>query len=356
MLKSIESGNTEQINKIVEQKLRGILYSDLSRFSKKDYQINLVNQSAPIYFKFLNFYELENINLNREANKDLSEHKLQYNKHRISISNENTNSDLKSAYDIIKEREVFNKSEYRQMAEQRFKEDLNIQFNVQYARNKVGVNASDKEIEYIANIIENLNSNNDDAYIKHLKEEFSDYFYEKQKYLKEKSEGDLYQYFTEKFPGSYRKLFDKKESSFKRFTKSLKSSFKNIFGRRNNKLSKGKTLYVFDVEVLSEMRIEIIDKDSINVLESEYNYSNAIRKNMIAIKENNLNYDTSVYSFKLPEYKWNMKNKNYIQSHIIRFEYEKKNFSLNFFNNLYKNMTITDIDLALKGNNHFNSI
>jgi hypothetical protein len=318
--------------------------------TQKGYNFQLKNSNEEIFLKILSYYELENINIDRSKNGDINNYYLDYiGKNRIVLLKEKKNDEFKTYPEIQKERKIFEKSEYKQTTLNKLTEELENKFNLEYARSKVGKIAGDKEIEYIANIIESLNKEHqDDPYIKNLKEEFSDYFTNKEKYIKTNlSQTDLYLYFKEKSPGVYKRLFNTKPSILKSFIKSFRNYFK---GKRN---FSNKKLCVIDVEIISKMRLDVIDNNGNNLLEKEYSYSRLMKNSGIKAKEEYLNYDTSIYEFKLPDHKWDINNKEFIQSHVIRFEFEKKGFFNNLIKNPYKNMLITDIDLALKGNKHF---
>ncbi len=103
------------------------------------------------------------------------------------------------------------------------------------------------------------------------------------------------------------------------------------------------------------MRINILDENNKNILDSVYDYSN----NMIAANStynrssDNINFDTGIYNLKLPGVLWDYKNNEFHQRHVIRFEFEKKKRFKNWFKNPYKSLLITDIDLAMKRNKHF---
>jgi hypothetical protein len=105
------------------------------------------------------------------------------------------------------------------------------------------------------------------------------------------------------------------------------------------------------------MRIELINKDGENVLEKDYNYSQAIKSSLNFIfQENNevAEYDTSLYKLKPSSHIWDITSPEYLQRHIIRFEYERKSMVQFMLKNPLNKMKITDIDIALKGNKHFN--
>jgi hypothetical protein len=107
------------------------------------------------------------------------------------------------------------------------------------------------------------------------------------------------------------------------------------------------------------MRLEILDKEGKNILESEYNYINKMKsgknlKNADDYDQDVIGYDTSIYKFNIPDRKWNYNNNEYMQTHLLRFEFEvKKNNIRNIFRDSYNTLLITDIDLSLKGNKHF---
>jgi hypothetical protein len=357
LLNAIVICNREGLDKLLEPKLKLLLYSDLSKLGQENFEIKLVNPNESVYVKFLSYYELENINIDRNLNGDINNYFLDYkgkNKIRVTKDKASDPSDYKTYGEIEKERKLFEQSEHKANTLNKLKEDLYNKFNLEYARKKIGTNALDKEIEYIANIIEHLNKDEQhDPYIKNLKEEFSDYFIQKDRYIHENIEKtDLYLYFKEKSPGLYKKLFSKKEGFLKSLTRGFKNRFKNTLG--DKKMLNNKTLCVIDVEIVSKMRLEIT-AGSENILDSVYSYSRIMRNSnrVSAHGQEYLNYDTSIYNFKLPEHKWDLKNKEFTQSHVVRFEFEKKGFFNNLLKNPYKNMLITDIDLALKGNKHF---
>ena len=103
------------------------------------------------------------------------------------------------------------------------------------------------------------------------------------------------------------------------------------------------------------MRLEIKNENNENVLDSKYNYRNRIKRQLNLIQNNTdyLNYDTGVYKFSVPDKKWDYNHEEFMQTHLIRFEFEKTNTLRSIFRKPYDTLVITDIDLSLKGNKHF---
>src|SRR5690606_29197077 len=112
--------------------------------------------------KIINFWELENVNVKRELNGEVSDYNLiQNNKNKITFSKYDPNEKLKytqgkSLSDITKEKEAFENSEYKELALNVLKQDKLIEYKSAYARKKLGQNASQKNIEYISKLIDSF--------------------------------------------------------------------------------------------------------------------------------------------------------------------------------------------------------
>ena len=244
--------------------------------------------------------------------------------------------------------------------------EAEFEFNLIYIYNKLGKNPSEGNIQYYENLISSLKEieKEDSLTAQEYKKEFSDYYIERDKFINNKvSNTDLYLFFKEKMPSNYMKLFNKKGPSskstiLKKFLIKIKdkinikfSDFSRKFSRNYNKL------FVFDVEVASKMRLEIRNKEGENILEKDYNYSNSIKSslNYIFQESNNvLEYDTSLYKLKPNTHIYDIKHSEYLQRHVIRFEFERKSMVQFMLRNPLDKMKITDVDIALKGNKHFN--
>jgi hypothetical protein len=356
LLQAIVNCDKEIFDKLLEPKLKVVLYRDLARLGEDGYSFKIVNPSQPMYLKYIGYYELEGVELDRDKNGSIEDFQFNYKgKNRIVVSKGKGDNpyEAKTYPEIQKERSVFEKSECRDRAYNGLCDELSNQYNFEYAKKKVGKNAGAKEIEYIASIIENLNKDDKgDPYIKNLKEEFRDYFELRDKYIQDHvSNTDLYLYFKSKYPGQYKKLFDVKKGLVVSMIRGFRNRFRDMFGNKRPLTSK--KLCVIDVEIVSKMRLDITNTTT-NILES-YDYTRLMKNYRLLDKRNNeyLNYDTSMYNFKLPESKWDIMNKEFTQSHILRFEFEKRSFFSNLIKNPYKKMIITDIDLVLNGNKHF---
>jgi hypothetical protein len=363
LLFGIVNNDLKTFEAILEPNLRYVLYKDLAKFSK--YKIKIKNENEPIFVKILNIYELQNVNLDRELNGHLKDYEIKYkgkNKLVLSKIDPNANVDRRALEEIEKERDIFEKSDFKTLALNHLKDSALLEFNLNFAKNKLGNNSNEKNLEYISSLIENLQKSEkeESIYTHELKKEFGDYYSERDKFVDSKlKQTDLYEYFRNNFPSNYNKLFtvakSKQLGMYRMLMTNMRKYLLEINREKSKKVSSYKTLYIIDVEIITKMHLEITDKNDKNILDSVYNYSNIMKNNNNVISNNNeyLDYDTSIYKFKLPSSKWNLDDQNYMQSHLLRFEFEKKNIFQNVLKNVYKSMMITDIDLALKGNKHF---
>jgi hypothetical protein len=164
-------------------------------------------------------------------------------------------------------------------------------------------------------------------------------------------------------PSNYTKLFKKNNpSSFnqklKEFLIYVKDKFNIKFSDFSRKFSRNyNKLFVFDVEIASKTRLEIRDKEGDNILEKDYNYSDSIKSSLnYLFQESNTvaEYDTSLYKLRPNDHIWDVNNPEFLQRHVIRFEFERKSMVQFMLKNPLNKMKITDIDIALRGNKHFN--
>lgn len=366
MLKSMASLDTSGIDRTAEPRLKYVIYSDLVKLSKKGFHVKVVNESAQIYLKILNVYELQNVNVDRDFNGDLDDYEIKYkgkSKIILSKADPNITRDRRSLEEIEKDREIFEGSDFKDLSLNRLRENALMEFNVNYAKVKMGKNQNEQNLEYISNLIDNLNKSEkeDNPYSAELKNEFKDYYSARDKHIMDRvNSTDLYEYFRINFPSHYNKLFSAVKSKNIGIARTLMTSLRkhwlDRFSERSKTIAHDKTLYVVDVEMVSQMRLDILDKEGRNVLETVYNYSNVMKSSSNMVSNNNelLDYDTSIYKFTIPESKWNTSDRNYMQTHLVRFEFEKKTKFKNILKSSYDTLMITDIDLALKGNKHFN--
>jgi len=365
LLKSIETSKIEVLDQILEKDLKLQLYRDISLFSNKNYKIRIVNTKEPIYLKFINIYELENINVDRDLNGNYKDYIMEYkSKNRISVGKAQQNNifKIKSKKDIEKEREAFLKSEFNDIALKKLKFEAEMDYNMDYAQKKLGKNIkNEKEINHISNLLDTLKKleNDDSEGAKMVYEKYKDYYMGKSDFIDKKvNSTDLFEFFVFNMKDQYQSLFgsvvDKKTGMIGNIIRWFKKQWILRVMKYSKKVSADKLLYVYDVEVTSKMRIDILDENGDNILDSQYDYSTQMKAvNNSFNNSDNLNYDTGIYNFKTPEVLWNIQNKEYHQRHVIRFEFEKKRRFQNLWKSPYKNMIISDIDLVMKGNKHF---
>jgi hypothetical protein len=366
LLYSIEQGDLEIMDNSLEDNIRYVLFRDLKTMYEKSYSIQVVNKKDPIYVKILNVYELENVNVDRRTNGEITEKDLMYmGKSKIILSKYDPSVELakdgKSYGEIQREREEFEKSGFRQAALDKLKETVRQDYNFQYAKEKIGVDKSDRNIEYISNLIAHLENSEkqEDLYSQQVKIQFSDYYKNRSNFINEKLKSpDLFNFFRTNMKSEYRSFLifhEARQGILKKFLSSIRKRFIKRYAPKSQRITKEKTLYVIDVEISSRMRLEIKDENSKNVLDSIYNYKNRIKRQLNLIKNNveYLNYDTGVYKFSLPDKRWDYNHEEFHQTHVIRFEYEKTNTLRTIFRKPYDTLKITDIDLCLKGNKHF---
>jgi hypothetical protein len=360
LLLSIESGEVEIFDEILEKNLKHSLFLDLKELYGKNYFFRVVNKDDPIFIRFLNIFELNDVHLDRELNSEISEYELKLKGHQIEIRKEDPLEEFRHQLpgDFKKEKEAFEQSEYKELALERLESELRISYAVEYLRRKLGSHKiNEKNTEYITNIIKQLEDNDTktDFYKEELKSQFADYYQGKEKYILEKlRESDTYIFFRKNMTSHYKSFYtdyNNKKSLLKRFIGHLRKSIYIRNSKRSKKISSAKTLYVVEVEISSKMRLELLDEEGKNALVSKYNYERKIKR--LINNKSDRDYDSSLYKITLPEKRWNINHPEYMQSHVVRFEFEKKNIFQNFFKNSYSHMRITDIDLCLKGNKHF---
>ena len=371
LLTSIENADTKQIENLLENRISRVLFKDLSIFSEKGYTFHVINKGSPVFIKILNIYEFTNVKLNRDLNDDVEGYELKFRgKNKLVFKNlklqpmKAINKATREQNEL--ERKLFENTEECKLCLANLKFEAEFEFNLIYIYNKLGKNPSEGNIQYYENLISSLKEieKEDSLTAQEYKKEFSDYYIERDKFINNKvSNTDLYLFFKEKMPSNYMKLFNKKGPSskstiLKNFLIKIKdkinikfSDFSRKFSRNYNKL------FVFDVEVASKMRLEIRNKEGENILEKDYNYSNSIKSslNYIFQESNNvLEYDTSLYKLKPNTHIYDIKHSEYLQRHVIRFEFERKSMVQFMLRNPLDKMKITDVDIALKGNKHFN--
>jgi hypothetical protein len=371
LIQSIEKGEVQIFDEILEKNLKYALYLDLTRLTGEGYTFRVVNDKEPIFIKILNIFELDNVSINREDNPEVSEYDLEYSRDGsvIYLNQYDPMEELKlegrSFTEIQKEKEAFEKSEYKEITYRKLYEEAKVSYAMDYLKTKLGSQISEKNAEYISNLIQQLEKKEKkyDPYSMELKSQFADYYTNKEKHIEEKlKKTDLYDYFRMTMPShydSFLQLHKVKKGFVKRFINSIRQRYYRNYIHKSKRISKEKTLFVMDVEVTSKMRLEVVDREGNNVLESQYNYMRRMKRNLgggSKFLNNNtelLDYDTSIYNFSVPERKWNFNDKDFMQSHILRIEFEQKNKFQNIFKKPYNNMLITDIDFSLKGNKHF---
>lgn len=366
LLKSLEKGKIDILNHILEPKLKMCLYRDISLFSKMNYNIKLSNQNEPIYIKLINIYELENLNTDRDLNGYYKDYNMEYkSKNRISIfkANQNNILKLKNKKDLDKEKELFYKSEFKEMALKKLKYEAEIEYNIDYVQKKLGKNTNNaKEVNHITNFLETLKKVEKDTSEsgKLIYEKYKDYFIEREEFIEKKvNSTDLFEFFVLNMTDKYQSMFNSNVDKKKGFFGSIIDWFKKVWISKvlnySKKVSADKILYIYDVEITSKMRIDILDEKGNNILDSVYNYTNQMKSvnSVVGSNSEHINYDTGIYNFKIPEVLWNIGHKEYHQRNLIRFEFEKKRRFQNVWKNPYKSMIITDIDLVMKGNKHF---
>jgi hypothetical protein len=370
LIQSIEKGEVQIFDEILEKNLKYALYLDLTRLTREGYTFRVVNNNEPIFIKILNIFELDNVSINREENPEVSEYDLEYSRDGsiISMNQYDAMEELKlegrSYLEIQKEKEAFEKSEYKEITYRKLYEEAKVSYAMNYLKTKLGSQINEKNAEYISNLIQQLDKKEKkfDPYSIELKSQFADYYCNKEKHIEDKlKKTDLYDYFRMTMPSNYEsflQLHKVKNGFLKRFINSIRQRYYRNYIYKSKRISKEKTLFVMDVEVTSKMRLELVDREGNNVLESQYNYMKRMKRNFgggSKFFNNNelLKYDTSIYNFSVSERKWNYNNKEFLQSHILRIEFEKKNKFQNIFKKPYINMMITDIDFSLKGNKHF---
>jgi hypothetical protein len=366
LLHSIEQGDLEIMDNTLEDNIRYVLFKDLKKMYEKNYSIQVVHKKDPIYVKILNVYEMENVNVDRRTNGEILDKDLLYlGKSKIILSKYDPSRELakdgKSYGEIQKEREEFEKSGFGQAALDKLKETVRHDYNFHYAKEKIGVDTSERNIEYISNLIGHLekSENQEDPYSKQVKLQFNDYYKNREKFIKEKmNTTDLFDFFRTNMKGEYNSflmIHEARQGILNKFLSSIRKRFFKRLVPKSQRITKEKTLYVIDVEISSKMRLEIKDNNNENVLDSVYNYKNRIKRQLNLIKNNveYLNYDTGVYKFSVPDKRWNYNHEEFLQTHVIRFEFEKTNTLRTIFRKPYENLVITDIDLCLKGNKHF---
>lgn len=362
---SIEEGEIQIFDEILEKNLKYSLFLDLKKLYEKKYNFKVVNKNEPIFVKILNVYEMDNVNINRELNGEISEYDLAYSKdgNKIFLNKYDPYEQLKlegrSYFDIEREKDAFYKSEYKDQAEKKFYDEAKIQYAFEYLKAKMGNKLSEKNAEYVSNLIDQLEKKEKktDPYSLELKNQFADYYTNKEKKIQEKVKAaDLYDYFRVTMPSHYdtfSKVFEAKKSFFSKLTSNIRQKFYRRFIAKSKHVSKEKTLFIVDVEVTSKMRLEIVNENNENVLDSDYFYSRKMKLSSFNTDSDHSSYDTSIYNFKIPDRKWNYNNPEFMQTHILRIEYERKNKFQNILKKPYNNMLITDIDFSLKGNKHF---
>jgi hypothetical protein len=373
LLESIEKGEIQIFEEILEKNLQFCLYSDLKKMYEKNYSIKLLNPKEPIFLKILSINEMPNVNVDRDKNPEINEKDIIYslsgggNKIYINQNDPDFENKLqgKTYIDITREKEVFNKSEFKNLTYDHLKREAKYLYGIEYAKNKMGSKFNEKNIQQISNLIEQLENSvkNDDPYAIEIKNQFADYHLGRQSFIDDKLKTtDLYEYFKLNLPSHFNQFLDQYESNMsliQRLLYNIRKRFNKKYSSRSKQISSNKTLIVIDVEFTSKMRLEILDENENNILESVYSYKDRIKRKLNdthfknSLENNESKYDSNIYKLNTPDRKWNYLNPDFMQSHIFRFEFEKKNKFRNIFRHPYNSLLITDIDLCLKGNKHF---
>lgn len=365
LLIAISEGNIQYLNKHLESKLKNLLIYDLSNITKKGYNIELLNQDSEIFVRYINIFKLHNVNVKRDKNDSLEDYEiLQIGKNSVIFQKIDKNQRLKefkSENKLAKEEELFMKSNYRETALNHLKENLVNEYNIEYSKKNLKSNSNEDEIEKFGGLISSLQMaerDPNDPFSKQIKEDFKDYFENKRKFIENGLKNtNLFNYFRQNLPSQYKDLTQNqmKEPFFVSISKFFRKKWVDIT-YSSALMSSKKILYVIDVEISTKMRLNIKNQKEENILNSEA-FSEEINtvNDSLADEEE---YD--------PAYKLNNSNKSslqkqtsdpnskeFIQKHLIRFEFEKTAKFHNIFKNYLKDIQITDIDLAMKGNRHF---
>jgi len=371
LLIAIEKADTKRLEELLENRISRVLLKDLIKISEKDYSVHVINKNSPIFVKVLNIYEFTNVKLNRDLNEDVEGYELKFRgKNKLVFKNLKYEPlkglNKRSREETERERKIFEKSEEYNTSLDNVKREAEFEFNLRYIYEKVGRNPSESNIKFYENLVSSLKKmeNENSLEAQEYKKEFKDYFIDRDKYVNNKvSTTDIYIHFRDKMPSNYTKLFKKnKPSSFnqklKEFLIYVKDKFNIKFSDFSRKFSRNyNKLFVFDVEIASKTRLEIRDKEGDNILEKDYNYSDSIKSSLnYLFQESNTvaEYDTSLYKLRPNDHIWDVNNPEFLQRHVIRFEFERKSMVQFMLKNPLNKMKITDIDIALRGNKHFN--
>jgi hypothetical protein len=371
LLIAIEKADTKRLEELLENRISRVLLKDLIKISEKDYSVHVINKNSPIFVKVLNIYEFTNVKLNRDLNEDVEGYELKFRgKNKLVFKNLKYEPlkglNKRSREETERERKIFEKSEEYNTSLDNVKREAEFEFNLRYIYEKVGRNPSESNIKFYENLVSSLKKmeNENSLEAQEYKKEFKDYFIDRDKYVNNKvSTTDIYIHFRDKMPSNYTKLFKKNNpSSFnqklKEFLIYVKDKFNIKFSDFSRKFSRNyNKLFVFDVEIASKTRLEIRDKEGDNILEKDYNYSDSIKSSLnYLFQESNTvaEYDTSLYKLRPNDHIWDVNNPEFLQRHVIRFEFERKSMVQFMLKNPLNKMKITDIDIALRGNKHFN--
>lgn len=359
LLTSLEGNEIENMEEILEQSLKYSLYQDMKDLIEKQFTVRVINPDSPLTVKFLSYYELGNVSLDRNSNGEIDESQFNYDNN-FMISIVKKKQDNVYSPEVERERKFFEQSHMKELALNNFTCHLNNEYNKIFSRKILGNNAKQKDITHVANLIQKLNNNEEnnenDQFVQEFKREFSNYYKEKQRFIEEKTKTeDLYLYFKTNMPSHHTKMMKAYKS-----TQSLFKSFVNLIRKkfvRAKRTKIDKKTIVIDVEIKSKMRLEIQDLKGNNVLNTVYNYNKLVHKKLNESFKSDPaqnGYD-SAYRLKPSDERWNVDNLNFTQSHLLRFEYEQQTRSpiRSLFSNPLKTLLITDIDMALKGNRHF---
>lgn len=371
LLTSIESADTKKLDMLLESRISRVLYKDLLSFTDKGYTLHVINKGAPVFIKILNIYEFTNVKLNRDLNEDVDGYELKFRgKNKLVFKNLKLQPMMainkKTREETETERTLFEQSEEYKLCLSNMKLEAEFEFNLKYIYDKVGKSPTESSLQYFENLVSSLKQieSEDSLTAQEYKKEFKDYYVERDKFINNKiNNSEVFSFFKEKMPSNYAKLFNRKGpktkgSLFKAFLIKIKDKINMKFSDFSRKFSRNyNKLFVFDVEVASKTRLEIKNKEGENVLEKDYNYSESIKSslNFIFKEDNNVyEYDTSLYKLKPNDHIFDINHPEFLQRHVIRFEFERKSMVQFMLRNPLDKMKITDIDIALKGNKHFN--
>ena len=346
LLEALENNDIKYLEALFDEKLYYIILRDMSKYRSKLIFVNKHTKNnllQKVNITPLNYFELFNVNIDRKLNKNLLSvniNKTQaYFDKQLNINYSTLSEDIQISSVLGKElginkensnlNNIFNSEkskEIRERIENKLKSRLENEYLFIYLTKQLGSKPNDAQIKQFKALKEESislkvkgynynksmlnNASNDEI-------AFINYFRDESKYIEEQSKSiSLIDFYNCVFP-----------EEFANFKESNQNYFNYNFKNRQS----DNCVIVLDVLIESTRRIKFQTDENKQSLGEVEITNDFVNKDEI-----------------------DETRENFIQKHVFRVEYYKPSFAIKFFNQPIK-LKVTDIDMILEGNKHFNN-